>query len=116
MELTRGIAPFDAGLAFLLGVVYYHDNQLEKAQSEFERAIGIDANHSNARYFLGLIYDRLGNKSAALEQFKKIAELNPDNAEVKKIIENLQNNRAALDGIVPPDQPPAERLEAPVRD
>ena len=45
---------------------------------------------------------------------KKIAELNPDNQEIKKIVENLKTGRPALEGIVPPDQPPAERLETPL--
>ena len=116
LELTKQMAPFDKGLVFQLGLIYYQNNQLDKAKGEFERAIGIDPNYSNARYFLGLIYDNFGNKEAALEQFEKIAELNPDNQEVKKIIENLRAQKPALEGIVPPAQPPAERLETPVSD
>jgi len=116
LELTKQIAPFDQGLAFQLGLIYYQDNQLDKARAEFERAVGIDLNYSNARYFLGLIYDNQRNKEAALEQFEKIAELNPDNQEVKKIIENLKAQKPALEGIVPPGQSPAARLETPVKE
>jgi len=32
------------------------------AKIEFERAIEIDQNYSNARYYLGLIYNKEGNK------------------------------------------------------
>ena len=46
-----------------------------------------------------------------MEQFQKIAELNPDNAEVKKIIENLKAGKVALAGIAPP---PQQRTEAPI--
>ncbi|MEK7144229.1 MAG: tetratricopeptide repeat protein, partial [Patescibacteria group bacterium] len=114
LELAKAAAPFDSGLAFQLGLVYYQNGQPNKARFEFERAIGIDPNYSNSRYFLGLIYDDLENKQAALAQFEKIAELNPDNQEIKKIVENLKTGRPALEGIVPPDQPPAERLETPL--
>ncbi len=116
LELTKQLAPFDTGLSFQLGVVYYQNNQLEKARLEFERAVGINPDYSNARYFLGLIYDRFGNKAAALEQFEKIAILNPENQEVKKILNNLNEGRSALEDIVPPAQPPTERLEEPVQE
>ena len=114
LELTKELAPFDAGFAFQLGLIYYQNNQLEKARAEFERTIGIEPDFSNARYFLGLIYDRFGNRQAALEQFEKIAKLNPDNEEVKKILNNFREGRGALEEIVPPAKPPAERTEAPV--
>ncbi|MEK7090196.1 MAG: hypothetical protein AAB930_01275, partial [Patescibacteria group bacterium] len=68
--------------------------------------------YSNARYFLGLIYDRKGDKPRALGEFGKIAELNPGNNEVKRIIGNLNAGRPALEGIAPP--PPEERTGPPV--
>ncbi len=104
----------DAGLAFQLGFLYYRNNQTDQAQKEFERTVTLDENYSNARYFLGLIYEQKGEKQKAIEQFEKIEKLNPDNQEVKKILINLREGRAALEGIVPPAQPPAERIEAPV--
>jgi len=58
---------------------------------------------------MGLIYDTEGKKEEAIEQFEKIAELNPDNSLVKKILENLKNNKPALEGITP-SQPPIEEL------
>jgi len=39
LEKTKAIAPFDVGLAFQLGVVYYQLDNLDKARSEFERAV-----------------------------------------------------------------------------
>ena len=50
-------------------------------------------------YFLGLTYDKQGDKQKALEQFQKISDLNPDNADVKKIVANLQAGKNALDGL-----------------
>lgn len=115
-EDYRNLNPRDAGAAFQLGFLYYKDSQFGKAKTELERAVSLDSNYSNARYFLGLIYDREGNKVAAKEQFEKIAALNPDNSEVKKILENLNNNKPALTEIVPPAPAPAERTETPVEE
>lgn len=104
----------DPGAAFQLGFLLYKDNQHDSARLALERAVELSNDYSNARYFLGLIYDAQGNKDKAKEQFEKIAALNPDNQEVKKILANLNNNKPALDGIVPPAAPPAERKETPI--
>ena len=44
----------------------------------------------------------------------KIAELNPDNQEVKEILGNLNAGRGALETIVPPAMSPDQRTKAPV--
>jgi len=103
------------GLAFQLGVLYYSDKQFDKAKAEFERTVSLNENYSNARYFLGLVYDREGKKSEAISQFEKVANLNPDNEEVKKILDNLKAGKPALEGITPAQPPieekPTEQLE-----
>jgi Flp pilus assembly protein TadD len=114
VEEIKNANPNDAGLAFQLGLLYYQNNQTEKAQNGFERAVALNENYSNARYFLGLIYDQKGQKLKALKEFEKIEVLNPDNQEVKNILANLRAGKPALENIVPPAQPPAERTEAPV--
>ena len=106
--------PFNAGLAFQLGLLYYQNNQIDQAQGEFGRAVAIDDNYSNARYFLGLIYDGKGQKPKALEQFQKIAKLNPGNAEVQRILDNLNAGRSALSSVSPPAPPPEKRTDVPV--
>jgi len=107
MEINRQLLPSDIGTAFQLGVLYYRTEQYNKAKSEFIRAITLDDNFSNARYFLGLIYDREGNKEDAIDQFERIAQLNPDNEQVKQIIENLKSGKPALGSTAlgPPKQP-----------
>ena len=56
-----------------------------------------------------MVFDAKKDKTKALEQFNKIAELNPDNAEVKKIIVNIEAGKAALDGVVV-EQPPISEV------
>lgn len=110
-EATAALAPGDIGVAFQLGFLYYRSGEFAKAEREFGRAVLINENYSNARYFLGLIYDLRGDGERALAEFRRIEGLNPDNAEVRRIIANLESGRRALDGIAPP---PEERREAPV--
>ena len=56
---------------------------------------------------LGLVLDKLGKKTEAKAAFQKLADLNPDNPDLKKILDNLSKNRPALEGITP-SQPPVE--------
>jgi len=100
------LAPNDVGAALQLGVLYYQNQNFTAARAPFERAVRINANYSNARYFLGLIEDREGNSEAALAQFETIAALNPDNVEVQKIIENLKGGLRALTNIQDIPEPP----------
>jgi tetratricopeptide (TPR) repeat protein len=99
LEESKKINPNDPGITFQLGVFYYKAEKYEQARAELEQTVKLAENYSNARYFLGLVYDKLGDKKNALEQFKKIAELNPDNADVKKIVSNLEAGKKALDGL-----------------
>jgi tetratricopeptide (TPR) repeat protein len=115
-ENAKAAAPFDIGVAFQLGLLYYQKQDMDRAQVEMERAVSLNENYSNARYFLGLIYDKKGDKPKALEQFNKVAALNPDNQEIRRILENLTQGKAALDGIVPPAAPPEKRPEPPVKE
>jgi len=110
MEINKQLLPNDTGIAFQLGVLYLRAKNYQKAKSEFLRAVTLDANFSNARYFLGLLYDREGNKDSALEQFTKISELNPDNEEIKQIIANLKVGKPA--GVKFPEEIPIEQVPA----
>jgi len=103
MEINRQILPKDTGTSFQLALLYYKAQDFAKAKAEFIRAIIIDPNFANARYFLGLLYDREGNKEDAIDQFDRIAKLNPDNEQIKQILENLRAGKPALG--IPPEQP-----------
>ena len=110
-ENAKVSAPFDIGVAFQLGLLYYQAGNFSRAETEFLRAVSINSNYSNARYFLGLIYDRQKESGKAIKEFEKVFVLNPGNEEVKKILANLRSAKPALTGIVSPNQ----RQEAPVR-
>lgn len=107
-------APNDIGVLFQLGLLYYQNKEYSNARIVLERTVALSANYSNARYFLGLVYGNLDKTTEAIEQFERIAELNPDNAEVEQIIANLKAGKNALSGISPPAPAPENREEPPL--
>ena len=111
-EQAKLAAPLDIGIAFQLGLLYYQTNNFSRAEAELLRAISLNENYSNARYFLGLIYDRGGQRSRALEQFERIKLLNPGNSEVDIIVKNLKAGKRALQDITLPS--PEDRREPPL--
>lgn len=109
MIQTRNFYPQDIGVAFQLGLLYYKKADWASARAEFERAVLIDQNYSNARYFLGLVYDQQGNKTAAIDQFNEVAKLNPDNQDIKTILANLRAGKPAI------AQVPKQPSEVPIQ-
>lgn len=126
LEDGKKMNPQDVGIVFQLGVFYYKAERYDEARNELEQAVKLADNYSNARYFLGLIYDKQGDKQKALEQFRKVADLNPDNADIKKIVSNLEAGKSALAGLEEnavnqnaggqsgQNQPSVQRDQAPV--
>ncbi len=99
LGVAKNIAAHDAGIAFQRGLLFWRKNEYREAKKDFERAIELNPEFSNARYMLGLVLDKIGSKLEALNHFKRIEELNPENQEIKKIIENLNEGLPALWGI-----------------
>lgn len=100
LQLAAAAAPTDVNLAFQLGLVYYNQaKDYGKAAAEFETAVSLNPNYSNALYFLGLCYDELGRKSDAVTVFERVTQLNPKNDLAASILTNLKAGKKALDGI-----------------
>ncbi len=126
LEQLRDMEPYltdydphrDIGLAFQLGVLYYNqpevEDHLKKAEKELKRALELDPDYSNAIYFLGLVYDQQGKKDEAVEQFEKLAQLNPENEFISNILLNLKQGKPALTEQEVPDQLPIQ--EEPVQE
>ena len=50
-------------------------------------------NYANAQYYLGLSFARLSRWQEAQVQFEALRVTNPDNAEVKQILEALREEK-----------------------
>lgn len=95
----------DAGLSLQIGLLHYQDSEWQKAQKNFETALALSPSYANALYYLGLTYDKRGQSDNAIKAFTRLSDDNPDNKNLKKILENLKGGRPALDGLS--QQPPA---------
>ena len=115
VETAAIILPNDPTVFFRLGLLRYNNRDWSGAAGALERAISLNPVYANAKYFLGLSYDRLGRQSEAVKQFTDIEATNPNNAEIKAVLENLRAGRSALSGITPPledrTSPPLEESE-----
>jgi len=105
------LAPKEVGVAFQLGVLAYRAKDYRTARTALEKALSINENYSNARYFLGLVLADQGSTADAIAAFEKVLALNVGNKEIETILANLRAGKPALTGITPP---PTERKEPPV--
>ncbi|TAN34265.1 tetratricopeptide repeat protein [Patescibacteria group bacterium] len=84
--------PANSELIFNLGRLLYNRNKgADRAAAEklWLEAVRLQPNYSNALYSLGLYYENLGNKTAALQYYYKVKDLNPDNKDITAKIKSL---------------------------
>src|SRR3989344_2809651 len=84
------IDPTDPGLFFQLGLLKYNNSDFTGAVESLEKATTLTPNYANAKYFLGLSYERLGEREKAIAQFAELKTTNPDSVEVDTILTNLK--------------------------
>ena len=108
--LATGVAaePTNFLLHFALGYLEYSKGSYDLAIPQFEAAVMLNPVYSDAKYFLGLSYDRVGRANEAIAQFTDVQTLNPDNKDVANILSNL---KAGRDPFAPPYTAPTEQME-----
>ena len=117
VETASIIAPNDPTVFFQLGLLRYSNDEFSNAVYSLERAIDLNPLYANAKYFLGLSYDQIGETQKAIEQFESILSTNPDNNEVSFILKNLKEGRAPFKDVTPPlDEEPESREELPLEE
>ena len=76
------LRPQDAKLYLVLGLAYFNIENYLEALKNFELAVQLsEIKFANDIYYfyLGVVYDKIGEKEKAAENFKKAIILNPDN-------------------------------------
>lgn len=63
---------------YLLGNAYFADNQREKAIEAYEKCLALSPKYVKARYNIAITQLRQKNKTAALEQYNRLLELDPE--------------------------------------
>ncbi|MBI4118258.1 MAG: tetratricopeptide repeat protein [Parcubacteria group bacterium] len=82
------------GVFFRLGLLRYANKDYRGAASAFERAVTLLPDYANAQYYLGLSLDMIGESERAIAIFDGLTKTNPDNEDIKNILENLKDGRA----------------------
>jgi len=113
-EQTALLAPNDIGVLFQLGFLRYLSRDYNGSILALDRAVQLNSDYSNAKYFLGLSYSMIGESKKAVSEFKDIERLNPENQEIKTILKNLNNGVAPLKGIGAPANNVEDRPDLPV--
>jgi len=93
------LEPQNPARRYQLGVLLANNNRFDEAVAAFESAIALDAQYANARYYLALVHIERGETEEALRQLRAVSELNPENEDVKKMIEDLSNGVAINSGL-----------------
>ncbi len=116
-RVATEINPNEPILLFQLGILHYNDKNYIEAVNALSRAVTINPQYANARYFLGLSLVRLGKNAEAIEQFVEIQKTNEDNQEVIFILKNLREGKSPFaDAPAPIDSKPEKRATLPVKE
>lgn len=115
VESASTLSPNDPTVFFYLGLLKYNNKNFSGAIMSLERAVALSSSYSNAKYFLGLSYEKVDRITDAIAQFEDVVKLNPDNQEVKQILDNLKNGKDPLSGINS-TATPEKREELPVKE
>lgn len=78
-----------------LGLALYQQKKFEEAKQFYTRAIELDNTRAGRFFSLGQIHYELSENSKALEHFLKALELEPENENIKEMVEKLSSSDKA---------------------
>lgn len=115
MREVLGADTTDVGVGFQLGLLYYRNNEKDKARDLFEQIVAFEPRYSNARWFLSALYEEQGKLDQAIEQVQKVKELNPGNQAVDERLAALTKLRdeKGKPATQPLLQPVNEQIQGP---
>jgi tetratricopeptide (TPR) repeat protein len=74
----------------VLGKCYFDLGEVDEAEDSFQSVLGLDENNLVALKYLGMIQAGRGELEVARERFKHILVLDPENREIRHMLEDLQ--------------------------
>jgi len=114
LETTLLLAPNNPGLFFQLGLLKYDQKDFNGSIDSFTKAITLVPDYANAKYFLGLAYQKVGRVPEAIIQFQDIQKANPDNLEIQNILSNLEAGKDPFANVPPPNNRPEKADKLPL--
>ncbi|MEY3784597.1 MAG: hypothetical protein RLZZ230_919 [Candidatus Parcubacteria bacterium] len=107
------LEPNNQALYLQLGILLSSNNNLTDAEAVFKRAIEMDPQYANARYFLAIVYLNTERSQLALEELKLVKQTNEDNTELAALIGQIESGTFKL----PQDMTYSEPIkDAPSKD
>ncbi len=91
IEIAGQMNPRDSTIFFRLGTIRYSSSDFKGAVSAFERAVVLNPQYLQARYFLAKSYEKINRKEDALVQYKILKKLLPNNKDVENSLKLLSN-------------------------
>jgi len=107
IELLDAGAQQYAGIALALGRHRFREGArlIEESVARLEqvgRRQGTDATSPQSLYLLGVIYLEMGDRGAALSYVRRAAAAEPDNADYRRLANQIENDVAAAAGVGEP--------------
>lgn len=75
------------------GILYMEIDSLDKAYEQFNLMTGLAPQNAKGFYFRGLVQQKKGNVKEALQDVQTAANLDSNDPEIKKALEELQKNK-----------------------
>lgn len=94
LESVRNYNPNDLGVGFQLAILYYQNDQKDKAIVELERIVGLSPQYANARWYLASMYEEKGEMDKAIAQIVEVQKLNPENPDIQKRLDELNAKKS----------------------
>lgn len=89
LELAAELNPNDSTIFFKIGLLRYGNSDFSGAINSLEKAIILNNRYLDARYLLGLSYQKVGRFNDALIQYKILDEIKPNNKTIKDAIDSV---------------------------
>lgn len=88
--------PKNPELPFAVGKIHVIRGNYIEAEQSFRETLALKADYAPAHYLLGVTYDKMKKKNESLQEFKEALALDPENENIKKIIQNLIAGKPAF--------------------
>ena len=99
---NRDLKARERAITYLLrGEARKDKGDLDEAEKDFDRALRINPNYAQARYFRGLVLEKKGDLDEAYTEVRKAALIAPDKDVYQKKLQVLEAKILAKGGTVP---------------
>ncbi len=98
LKKASALVASDPSLWFELGVLQYQNNDYTSSEVALSNALALVPTYANAKYYLGLDYEKTGENQKAIQIFQQLQKSNPNNSSINKILANLKAGKNAFAG------------------